>query len=796
MADPKFNIAITGDSSKFRQELAKSVTAAKKAGDDIAKPFKDFKSLVGGLGVGFAVSQLIGALTTVTEKAIDSERSFNQLQATLKATGYAAGLTADQIEEIGKGVQGRSVFDDDDIRKASTALLRFREISGETFKQLINLAPDVATALGKTLPDAVTMLGKAIIDPARGLRAFKEAGVNLSEAQIDLAARFRETGDAASAAKVGIDAITGSVGGAAESDTTGAYGASKRLARSWDDLLKTLGKPMLRSGGAMDSFGEFLGRLERHIEKVHQGKADLDGILQVLGLIDEKFALRGPEKDITDQLVAQAEKRAATVGKLVSEGQQARDHEYEQQKKHLKNMADSAAAFGSGELQLQRATLDAQQQALETAYARGEIAAENYYEELKRLRAQNLAAVRADLNRQIEAQLDIVDARNPLDSSQPMFSQEERDAAFRKATELINKVTAARQAFSLQNQRALENERADIEKLGDEYGQLAERIALAAGKSGEAAAIATERATRLFRRQLTARGDTATRDQLDAENRRVVQLAELSDATRKYQDDVERLGIAQARVDTQAATGTQSEIDLLNQKAAIAQKYIPLLEAQIAAQKRLADALPAGPEQDAALLRLEQARVLVEQLTVAADGLKNKFSNIFSDNLTTAFEDIITGSKSASDAFRDFTKSIARDITHLASQQIAKQLANAIFGGASGSTAGAGLGGFLASLFGGGGAATGSGLTGGWLAGGTDFARGGPTMVGERGPEIVNLPRGAQVIPYHELSRQRAERQNTTNININVPGGTSHASADQIALAVGREVRRTMARNG
>lgn len=37
------------------------------------------------------------------------------------------------------------------------------------------------------------------------------------------------------------------------------------------------------------------------------------------------------------------------------------------------------------------------------------------------------------------------------------------------------------------------------------------------------------------------------------------------------------------------------------------------------------------------------------------------------------------------------------------------------------------------------------------LAEGTDFARGGITLVGEKGPEIVNMPRGAQVIPNHAV---------------------------------------------
>lgn len=40
---------------------------------------------------------------------------------------------------------------------------------------------------------------------------------------------------------------------------------------------------------------------------------------------------------------------------------------------------------------------------------------------------------------------------------------------------------------------------------------------------------------------------------------------------------------------------------------------------------------------------------------------------------------------------------------------------------------------------------------GGAFASGTNFAPGGPSLVGERGPEIVNLPRGSEVIPNDKL---------------------------------------------
>lgn len=65
------------------------------------------------------------------------------------------------------------------------------------------------------------------------------------------------------------------------------------------------------------------------------------------------------------------------------------------------------------------------------------------------------------------------------------------------------------------------------------------------------------------------------------------------------------------------------------------------------------------------------------------------------------------------------------------------------------------------------------------LAKGTDFHIGGPAIVGEKGPELVNLPRGSQVIPNREsmgiLSRigraSRPKGPDTYNINKSDDGG-------------------------
>lgn len=84
-------------------------------------------------------------------------------------------------------------------------------------------------------------------------------------------------------------------------------------------------------------------------------------------------------------------------------------------------------------------------------------------------------------------------------------------------------------------------------------------------------------------------------------------------------------------------------------------------------------------------------------------------------------------------------------------------------------------------------------------ASGTDFAPGGVAMVGERGRELVNLPRGAQVVPNHVLAGMRsAKSQRSTTIvqNITNMPGLSRASANQQNADAARMARQAQVRLG
>jgi hypothetical protein len=126
----------------------------------------------------------------------------------------------------------------------------------------------------------------------------------------------------------------------------------------------------------------------------------------------------------------------------------------------------------------------------------------------------------------------------------------------------------------------------------------------------------------------------------------------------------------------------------------------------------------------------------------AVDGQTGSLSsgmNEFGNAAKSAFVGFLSGAKSAKAAAADFLSSISQ-----------KLIGSAFDGLLGGFFSGGGSGGFLGSLFG--------------FANGTNFAPGGLSIVGERGPELVNLPRGSQVIDAQRTKGMldRAGRQDAT----------------------------------
>lgn len=253
MADRRYEFEIGANDEAYRRAMERVATEAQQAGRQVGEAFKRAESEVRDSEAVFSriKTTLAGAFTVgavvqfgraIASSVIEAERSTALLNNTLRATGFAAGLSGQQVEALVQELAGLSVFDDDPIRQGVTSLLRFREISGDTFREASRLAVDLAAATGKDLPAAFTAVGKALQDPATGMKGLREVGVKLSEGQADLAKKLKETGDEVGAQKIVLDELAKTIGGSAQGETAGLYGATRSLANAWDDLLKTIGQ--------------------------------------------------------------------------------------------------------------------------------------------------------------------------------------------------------------------------------------------------------------------------------------------------------------------------------------------------------------------------------------------------------------------------------------------------------------------------------------------------------------------------------------------------------------------------
>jgi hypothetical protein len=122
-----------------------------------------------------------------------------------------------------------------------------------------------------------------------------------------------------------------------------------------------------------------------------------------------------------------------------------------------------------------------------------------------------------------------------------------------------------------------------------------------------------------------------------------------------------------------------------------------------------------------------------------------EISNTISTNLTTSLVDVIDGTKTAGQAFQNFSKVVIRAIEEaIVKLLIVGPLMRGLQSGSGGILGFLGIGGTASNATDGIG---GFGPTFPGNAGGTDSWRGGMSWVGEHGPELLNIPRGAQVVP-------------------------------------------------
>lgn len=173
--------------------------------------------LVAGLAAGTAaVGLLATGLGLALKEAMEAQEGLAQLDAVLKSTGGAAGVTRDMALELADGLSQVTRFSDDAILAGENLLLTFTNIGADVFPRATETMLDMATALGTDASGGAIQLGKALNDPIAGITALTRVGVTFTEEQKDAIAAMVEMGDIAGAQTIILDELAKEFGGSAE----------------------------------------------------------------------------------------------------------------------------------------------------------------------------------------------------------------------------------------------------------------------------------------------------------------------------------------------------------------------------------------------------------------------------------------------------------------------------------------------------------------------------------------------------------------------------------------------------
>lgn len=248
-------------------------------------------------------------------------------------------------------------------------------------------------------------------------------------------------------------------------------------------------------------------------------------------------------------------------------------------------------------------------------------------------------------------------------------------------------------------------------------------------------------------KRLSVNGDSAGKAQLD----RLKQLKTAQAESAQQSEEISRitasLQVQEDRISLSRQIGADTELSALVKTGDARRAAVAQMQSYVTAQEAIAKA-SGNP---ALVQNAERARVELEKLQAVADPLGDKFNAIFVDSFGNAFADFITGSKTASEAFQAFGRSVINQLANIAAQEAATALfGKSAKGGSSGlfgslfSLGSMALGDYTGTSIGGTyGTSTQAGLDAlfasvGGKAGGGGVAANSLQEVNENGPELLD----------------------------------------------------------
>lgn len=757
----------TGEFSTDTKRAEKSLSDLEKQAKKSAAAFK--ASFAGNLAAN-AVEKLTSAVSELPNKVLEAVDAFNDVK---DATG-ASIENISALDRIARETGGT-------IEVVETSLIKLNQVLEKS-----KAGSDAANALKAIGLNAAELKkedpAEALLKIATALSGFEDNANKARLTQILFGKSLKEVApflnDLAEKGKL-VSTVT-------EEQAKHVEEYRKRtfaLKADIEDLARTIGLNLITK---LDDLRQrYLETFKGAPKTSDHIKDELDRVTQTTGLLEEKLAdLQKPgfnfERPFTnlDTLKSSLKKYQDLRDQLTKQFTDTRDKEVDDATKPdvkpdigvLPNTKDDASKarvenFIKSIEAATKETQSAQESALKSldrAYSENLLSIEDYYDQRREATQEFTAFASSQYDAEIRAlerlrkQQEKQTEKEGTTGKISDLKEKQRDLTF-KNTEAIKELNS-------EQSKATEKYKADLIGLNASLEELQ-------GNLGKAAALRFDLQNSSLSRRANVQGDQGTADAIA--KLRAFQIAQAD--TNKITEDsgriTDELKNKEDRLAISQSLGAETELSALLKVGQARRAAVQQMEAMVLAQEAIAKA----SENPQLILNAEKSRVALEQLKASADVLDDKFKSIFSGAAGDAFGDFVTGTKTASEAFKSFASTVISQLARIAAQE----LVNAAIGKSSG------LFGGFGSLFGGGksGSAAstvgGPSSTSGWLDFSnigltpTEFAVGTNFIPHDNFPAILH--KGESVVPakYNPAAGGSSGMGGSNITNFNVAAGVT-----------------------
>lgn len=219
----------------FQSGLDQAARIADSRTKQMTASFAKLGSVLKGAFAGFTVG---AAIHKFVEESSIAQASIAQLNAVLKSTGGAAGLTLPQLVKLSKEFQRTTVFSDEAVQSAEAILLQFNRLSGPEFERALSAITDISSRLGKDLQTAALQVAKALGGTTKGVESLRKVGVSFTKDQLALIKSMNDANDSVGIQRLVLKQIETAYKGAAQALRGTLGGAISGFKNQFNDLFE------------------------------------------------------------------------------------------------------------------------------------------------------------------------------------------------------------------------------------------------------------------------------------------------------------------------------------------------------------------------------------------------------------------------------------------------------------------------------------------------------------------------------------------------------------------------------